>query len=585
MTGQLVPAIAFVAAALAAVTLTPFAARLATAMGQVSPPRLDRWGSRPTPMFGGIAIVLAILVPAAILSPEKVPFAVLAVGILAALTLGLVDDIRGLRPTSKLVGQIVIGTGLAFGGVRVEAIEFAPLAFLATLAWVVVIMNAVNLMDNMDGLAAGVVGIGSLVLVFMSPEGAWTAVLAAATTGACLGFVVHNFAPARVYMGDAGSMALGFTLAALTLVLTNEAASNVGLAVFAPLLALGLPIFDTALVTIVRKLEGRPVSQGGRDHTSHRLAALGLSERWTVIVLYIVAAAMAALGLLAQALGLAFLPLAALGVIALILLGAFLAENPRDVANHGELRRAAMLGGGRALVRYGGEISLDVVLAAVALLSAYLIRFESFGASVSLPLFIAAFPIVIPIQLAAFVLLGLYRILWRYVSVVDMLVIGRCVSVGTAVAGIVVLVLQRDLGQSRAVFLIDFILLALLLGGSRMFFASLRQWFNMQGRATGRRVLIVGANETGVMVLRLLLRSAEPVYQPAGFLDDDPGKHRRRIGGVPVVGRVADLAALARRERAEVVVLALEDHFEREKSIRLQCEELGLELRQLVPPL
>jgi UDP-GlcNAc:undecaprenyl-phosphate GlcNAc-1-phosphate transferase len=371
----------------------------------------------------------------------------------------------------------------------------------------------------------------------------------------------------------------------LTLVLSNEAASNVGLAVFAPLLALGLPIFDTALVTIVRKLEGRPVSEGGRDHTSHRLASLGLSERWTVGVLYLVAALMAGLGLLAQALGLAFVPLATLGVIGLILFGAFLAENPREVARQGELRRASMLGGGRALVRYGGEIALDIALATVALLSAYLIRFESFGANVSLPLFIAAFPIVIPIQLAAFVLLGLYRILWRYISVVDMLVIARCVSVGTAVAGVVVLVLQRDLGQSRAVFLIDFILLSLLLGGSRMFFASLRQWFNMQGRTAGRRVLIVGANETGVMALRLLLRSADPVYQPAGFLDDDPGKHRRRIGGVPVVGRVADLAALARRERADVIVLALEDHFEREKAVRLQCEELGLELRQLVPPL
>ena len=585
MTAQIVSAVAFLAAVIVAAALTPFAARLATSLGQVSPPRLDRWGSRPTPMLGGLAIGLAILVPAAILSPEKRPFAVLAVGIVASLALGLVDDIRGLRPTSKLVGQIIIGTGLALAGVRVEAIEIAPLAFLATLAWVVVIMNAVNLMDNMDGLAAGVVGIGSLVLVLMSPEGGWSAVLAAATTGACLGFLLHNFAPARVYMGDAGSMALGFTLAALTLVLSNQAASNVGLAVFTPLLALGLPIFDTALVTIVRRLEGRPVSQGGRDHTSHRLAALGLSERWTVILLYLVAAVMAALGLLAQALGLAFVPLAALGVIALILFGAFLAENPREVARQGELGRATMLGGGHALVRYGGEIALDVVLATVALLSAYLIRFESFGASVSLPLFTAALPIVVPIQLAAFVVLGLYRILWRYVSVVDMLVIARCVSVGTAVAGIVVLVLQHDLGQSRAVFLIDFILLTLLLAGSRMFFASLRQWFNMRGRATGRRVLIVGANETGVMALRLLLRSAEPVYQPAGFLDDDPGKHRRRIGGVPVVGRVADLAALARRERAEVVVLALEDHFEREKAVRLQCEELGLELRQLVPPL
>src|SRR5256712_3327435 len=324
--------------------------------------------------------------------------------------------------------------------------------------------------------------------------GEWPAITAAATAGACVGFLVHNFAPARVYMGDAGSLALGVVIATLTLVLSNEAASNIGLAVFAPLLVLGLPVFDTALVTIVRRLEGRPVSQGGRDHTSHRLAALGLSERWTVVVLYGVAAAVSASALLATALGLAFLPFAALAAVAFVLFGAFLAENPGHVATHGTLRRAAVLGRGRALVRYGGEIALDVTLASTALLSAYLIRFESFGTSESLRLYVAAFPIVIPIQLAAFVLLGLYRLLWRYLSMFDLLVMFRSVFVGTLVAGVAVLVLQRDLGQSRAVFLIDGALLALLVAGSRMFIVSLRQWFLMQGRRDGRRVLIVGAN-------------------------------------------------------------------------------------------
>src|SRR2546428_6652737 len=107
--------------------------------------------------------------------------------------------------------------------------------------------------------------------------GEWPGIAAAGAAGGCVGFLVHNFAPARVYMGDAGSLALGVVIATLTLVLSNEAASNVGLAVFAPLLVLGLPVFDTALVTIVRRLEGRPGSQGGRDHTSHPLAPPALS--------------------------------------------------------------------------------------------------------------------------------------------------------------------------------------------------------------------------------------------------------------------------------------------------------------------
>jgi UDP-GlcNAc:undecaprenyl-phosphate GlcNAc-1-phosphate transferase len=587
MTAQLATiALSFAFALASVLLLTPAMSRVATKFGVMSPARADRWSSRPTPLLGGVAIVLTTVLCSAALVPTWWPYLAVAGAMFAAFVLGLIDDVRGLRPTSKLVGQVIIGSGLALAGVRVEIIPFAPLSFMATLVWVVLIMNAINLMDNMDGLAAGVVAIAAAGLVFMAGASAtWIAVVSAATAGACVGFLVYNFAPARIYMGDAGSMSLGVLLAALTLVLTNDAASNVGLTVLAPLVALGLPIFDTVLVTVVRRVEGRPVSQGGRDHTSHRLAALGLSERVTVLILYAVAAGISALGLLASASGLVFLPLAALAVIALVLFASFLMENPVAAALEGAPGRASMIGGGRAFVRYGGEVAFDIVLAATALLSAYLIRFESFGSSIALPLFFAALPIVLPVQLAAFVLLGLYRILWRYFSVVDMFVIVRSAFVGTLVASILVLVVQSDLGQSRAVFLIDFVLLSLLLAGSRMFLVSLRHWFGMQGREHGRRVLIVGANETGTIALRLLLRSGDPKYRPTGFLDDDPGKQRRRIGGIPVVGRIRDLAAVVQREGAEVVVLALEDGFEREKVVRLQCEELGLELRQLDPNL
>jgi UDP-GlcNAc:undecaprenyl-phosphate GlcNAc-1-phosphate transferase len=584
MTPQLIGIVAsFVFALSSVLLLTPAISRVASRLGLVSPPRADRWGSRPTPLLGGVAIVLAILLCSAALVPQWWPFLAIAAATLAAFALGLIDDIRGLRPTSKLVGQVLIGTMLAMAGVRVEIIPVTALSFVATLLWVVLIMNAVNLMDNMDGLAAGVVAIAAAVLVIMAgPSAMSIAIVSAATAGACLGFLAYNFAPARIYMGDAGSMSLGVLLASLTLLLTNQAASNVGLTVLAPLVALGLPVFDTVLVTLVRRIEGRPISQGGRDHTSHRLAGLGLSERVTVLMLYGVTAGISTLGLLASASGLVFLPVAALAVVALVLFAIFLVENPVAAALEGAPGRASMIGGGRALVRYGGEIALDVTLAITALLSAYLIRFESFGASVAVPLFFAALPIVLPVQLSAFVVLGLYRILWRYFSVVDMFVIVRAAFAGTLVSAVLVLVTQSELGQSRAVFLIDFVLLSLLLAGSRMSLVSLRHWFGMQGREQGRRVLIVGANETGAMALRLLLRSADPKYRPAGFLDDDPGKQRRRIGGIPVVGRIRDLPTVVHRERAQVVVLALEDGFERESGVRLQCEELGLELRQLV---
>ena len=576
-------AIGFVFAAVVSMFAMPVAARIATAVGMVAPARPDRWGSRPTPLLGGTVIVIALVAASASLVTEARPYVAVAGATVAAALLGLLDDARGLRPASKLVGQGVIGAALAAAGVRVEIIDFAPIAFAATVLWVVLIMNAINLMDNMDGLAAGVTAISCIVLILMAPAGSWVAVLAAATAGSAAGFLVHNFAPARIYMGDAGSLPLGVVLASLTLALTNQAATSVGLAVLAPIVAVGLPIFDTALVTIVRRMEGRPISRGGRDHTSHRLAALGLSERVTVLFLYAVSAALGALGIVAQALGLALVPIAGLAVISLVLFAVFLIENPVAATLEGLPGRASMIGAGRSFIRYGAEITLDATLATIALLSANILRFESFGPDVYLPLFIAEFPVVVPLQLVAFALFGVYRILWRYVAVVDLFVIFRATAIGTVLAAVFVLGVLQQPGQSRGAFIIDGLLLALFVAISRMFLASLRHWFRLQSRKEGRRVLIVGANETGAVALRLLLRSADPKYQPAGFLDDDPAKQRRRIGGIPVVGRIQDLATAARRQNAEVVVLALEDGLEREDSVRRECEALGLELRQVAP--
>lgn len=575
----------FVAAALSSAALTPIAARVAARAGLFSPARPDRWGSRPTPLLGGLAIVLALLVPLTALAGTEDKLSVIAIGTLGALVLGLVDDVRGLRPSSKIVGQTILASGLAIGGVRVELVDFAPLGFLLTLVWVVGLMNAVNLIDNMDGLAAGVCAIAAGVLLFMAPlEPAWVRLLSAATAGACIGFLVHNFPPARVYMGDAGSMALGFVLASLALLLTNAAASNVGLAVLGPLLVLGLPIFDTALVTIARRLEGRPVGAGGRDHTSHRLAARGLSERATVVVLYAIAAGLALLGLLSDALGLVFLPLAGLVVVGLAVFGIFLLVAPEvEEERHTPARRLVM-GAGRRLLRFGGEIVLDASLATIALFSAFLIRFESLPPATFVHLFLQAAPIVIPIQLVAFILLDVYRILWTYMGVTDLVVVLRASFIGTLTAGLLMLYVLGFTDQSKAVLLMDGVFLAVLVSGSRLFFVSLRHWSEFRLRKRDHRVLIIGASERGQLALRLLLRNREIAYFPAGFIDDDPGKQRRRIGGIPVLGRVGDLASVVRRQRADLVVLAVSDDETRD-AVRASCADLGVELRELSPTL
>lgn len=575
-------AIAFVAAGVLAVALTPLAARYARVVGLVAPLRPDRWGSRPTPLLGGVAIVIGVLAPLLVVARQDEQSAIVVLALLGAFTLGIVDDVRGLRPTSKLVGQVLIAGGLAFGGVRLQLVDLPALAFAVTVFWVVGVMNAVNLMDNMDGLAAGTAAIAAGVLFVMSPmDPGWVRILSATLAGACLGFLVHNFAPAKVYMGDAGSQTLGFGLAAIALMLTNVAKANLGLALLGPLLVLGLPLYDTALVALVRRIEGRPVSRGGRDHTSHRLASRGLGERETVLVLYAVAAGFAVLGLFASALGFALVPLMVVVVIALALFGSFLTETPSRLgAERSSPQRREIFDAARRLLRFGGEIGLDLVLASTALFSAFLIRFEADRLADWLPLFVQATAIVVPLQLAAFVVFGVYRTLWRYISTTDMTAIAGGSIAGTVAASVIMLYVLGYAAQSHAVLLIDGLLLAALVAGSRFFLVWLRDSLALRPKTGARRVLIVGANETGRLALQVMLRSTETSYQAAGFVDDDPGKIGRQIAGVRIYGPVSALESLIRREQADLVVLATEGGRVDRAELRHLLDRTGVETRE-----
>jgi len=213
---------------------------------------------------------------------------------LVLLLLGLADDLKGgLSLRAKISGQVVaalvaVGLGLYPKGIS------PSLAVPLTAIWLVAFVNSFNIMDNMDGVAGGLAAIsaaGFLLLLarFPDPEGA---ALSAAILGASLGYLVHNFPPARIFMGDAGSLPLGFLLAALTVKVADVAFAHVGArGAIAPFLVLGLFVFDTALVSFSRLRRGRPIYVGGRDHTSHRLASLlGGSERGALAVMYAVSA-------------------------------------------------------------------------------------------------------------------------------------------------------------------------------------------------------------------------------------------------------------------------------------------------------
>ncbi|MGH7341508.1 MAG: glycosyltransferase family 4 protein, partial [Candidatus Rokuibacteriota bacterium] len=281
------PWVAGPAALLIVALLTPVVIRVSRRLGWVAQPTDERWHRRPTALMGGVAIFVGLLGATALFAPDAALWPVWA-GCGLMFATGLVDDRRGVRPAAKLVLQIV-GAVLFLAATDILGSGwpwfFVPFAVL----WVVGITNAVNLLDNMDGLAAGVVGIAaSFLAAFSALEGYDPGVVGALSlAGAAFGFLLFNFQPARIFMGDCGSLPLGYGVATLA-ILVNARTTGLGdFSVYVvSAMVLAVPIFDTTLVTFVRAAAGRSLARGGRDHSSHRLVLLGLSERQATLTLY-----------------------------------------------------------------------------------------------------------------------------------------------------------------------------------------------------------------------------------------------------------------------------------------------------------
>ena len=278
-----------------AVIVTPVAKGLARRLGVIDAPSARKIHANPVPLLGGVGIYLGVTASLLFLGEfgyvQEV--AVILLGATLMSMLGVWDDKWGLRPLIKLVGQVGAASLLFFGGVRVEFLHADVLNYLATVGWVVAITNALNLMDNMDGLAGGIAAVASVFffLIATLTNQYLVAPLAAVLVGGCLGFLYYNFKPGAIFMGDTGSLFLGFMLAAVGIKLRFPENYDI-VTWMVPVLVLGVPLFDTTLVTLSRIRRGVPISRGGKDHFSHRLVALGLTRREAVLVLFLIQGAL-----------------------------------------------------------------------------------------------------------------------------------------------------------------------------------------------------------------------------------------------------------------------------------------------------
>ncbi len=308
MTTTLIPILAAIAAAIITLLVTPVAMRIARQVGAVAEPSDRRIHTEPTPLLGGLGILVGFLIPVAWFLPAGAETRGLIVGALAISLLGAADDVWELRPVIKLGGQVAcaalpVAAGLTIDHITLPglgAFDLGPAEYPLTVVWFVALVNMINFIDGMDGLAAGVAGIGAttFAIIAASLGRADPAIIAASLVGACAAFLVFNFNPAKVFMGDAGSMLLGFVLAGVSI--TGVMKSAAAIAVIGPLLILLIPILDTSFVILKRLKHGRPIYGADRSHFHHRFFTIGWSQRRTVLAMYAWCALMGGVALAAR---------------------------------------------------------------------------------------------------------------------------------------------------------------------------------------------------------------------------------------------------------------------------------------------
>lgn len=564
---------------------------LALRLHLVAAPRADRWHRRPTALYGGVGIYLGLLCAYALLRPGSGGGANLLMLCASGMfVVGLVDDRVHLKPHAKLACQIFLSALFTAYGLRLHWLPSDVLDQGLTIFWLVGITNALNLLDNIDGLAGGVAAIGALFLVYLCHAAGQPdhATLCAALCGAAVGFLVFNFNPASIFMGDCGSLLLGFFLAGMALTNTQPGTRrNLVAVLLVPVLLLLLPIVDTTLVTVSRKLAGRPISTGGRDHTSHRLVALGLSERAATLTLWTLAAAGGVGAVLVRSVG-AFLAAGLVGILLLVFLlimvflGRVQVYGPADAA--AQARGLALLPtlADFSYKRRVFEVSGDLVLILLAYYLSFLLRFEGQLPEPFYGQLLRSVPIIICVQLGAFVSCGLYRGVWRYTALPDLILQVRAVLLGTSLSALAVLLRYNFEGFSRAVFAIDAMVLVLLVVGSRLSFRIMHAWVLRSRRVPdGRRTLIYGAGERGELALQELLRSPQLGLQPVGFVDEDPLTKGREIHGLRVLGSPGELPQLLREEQVDEVIVAPGLRPAEIGALEIACRGAGARLRQL----
>jgi UDP-GlcNAc:undecaprenyl-phosphate GlcNAc-1-phosphate transferase len=581
--------------------LTPLVRHIAVKYNYVAIPRVDRWHKKSTGLFGGVSIFFSMMTAWLISSVLFFPFQTyihpllpVALGGTAMFFLGLMDDISEINPQYKLIGQVVVASVLVIFGFQFHWFESKTANLLISVFWIVGITNAFNLLDNMDGLSAGIACISGFFLFLWLMILPGTHILAApvqliliAYIGSLLGFLFYNFNPASIFMGDAGSLFIGFMLACLTLIEQPSDVQAVPLfsqisVIAIPCLILFIPILDTAFVSVMRKLFSRSIFQGGRDHSSHRMVAIGFSEKKAVVILYFFAviSGLLALAIYPLDIGISAV-IITLYLILVLLFWIYLAnvevysQTPDSIEKSSTtvLPVWVKTGYGQAFF----PILADLIFITIAYYTSYLLRFGG-DIGPNFDFFLKSLPILFACQIFCLYSFGVYKRLWWGSRLGDIAVYVKGVTGGTVMAVLVILIIYRFQGFSRAVFIIYWGVMLILVSFSRFFFRILDDWVSRENRA-GKPTLIYGAGVGGQMLVREIETNSELGLSLIGFLDDDPSKKGKKIHGYSVFGGDGQLAAIVKKYNVKEVVISFKlNSDEKKKEITRVCHQMGLDV-------
>jgi len=601
-----------------ALLFTPAVRWLAFRIGAVDEPGGRRLHQGRIPRLGGLAVLAAFLAALAGGRVVELMFGAgslglgdswtwLLVGGIVVSIGGAVDDVRSLGPLSKVAFQVLAGVIALVGGCGIATITnpitdgAMALGWLGpplTLLWVVGITNAFNLIDGLDGLATGVglIAAATLFAVSVAAGNIEVALLAVALAGSLAGFLFYNFNPASVFLGDSGSLLLGYLLAVLSMHASQKGAT--ALVVLMPILALGLPIMDTLLAVLRRLLrELQVVSpdpernqyrfflvgsislfRADRDHIHHRLLSLGLTQRRVVLLLYGVCAAlgaMAALAVTAHGLQTAVLVVA---VSVATYVGVHqLGYRELQILRLGTLLPLFEL---PALNRRLFKALLDTLFIEVGYLVAMLVVNGGVLGERSRGYFLQSVAVVAAVKLIALTYTGLYTRAYRFTNAADLVGAMKGVVAAEAVAAGVVLLVCGVPAGAFTVLLLDFYVTATLLLGARLSFRVLDTLRDRNSAGAGA-VLIYGAGHAGSTVLQQLRQYPGLGYRATGFIDDDSRFWGQRVNGIPVLGGLDQLPEILRHRKVREVFLAdtmIED--ERVRALMRLCDAGGARVRR-----